>query len=43
MFVCLFVCLFAGDMGLVTSLADPHVEEGDCRYMPRELLQDVSW
>ena len=26
-------------MGLVTSLADPQVEEGDCRYMPRELLE----
>eukprot|EP00045_Choanoeca_perplexa_P006389 m.54316 g.54316 ORF g.54316 m.54316 type:complete len:565 (-) comp13616_c0_seq1:110-1804(-) len=29
-----------GDLGMVTQVADPHVEEGDCRYLAPELLQD---
>eukprot|EP00055_Hartaetosiga_balthica_P005885 m.17897 g.17897 ORF g.17897 m.17897 type:complete len:549 (-) comp4856_c0_seq1:413-2059(-) len=29
-----------GDLGLATSLKEPHIEEGDCHYMPRELLMN---
>ena len=33
-------CYKIGDLGMVTSLTTPVVEDGDSRYLPRELLDD---
>ena len=35
-----YYVLFAGDFGNVVSIGTNRLEEGDCRYLPRELLND---
>lgn len=34
-------CYKIGDLGMVTKISDPQVEEGDVRYLPKELINDV--